>query len=175
MRLTATSRYPAGPDAVARLLADPSLVAETLIEPGPGADGAATPPLKAHVDVTGEADGAFTVAIRRTMPAAGLPDHVRALLPGGLDMRQTIAWDVPAADRSRRGTVAIEIMGAPVRLTGTVVLAPVHSSCEERYDVELRAMIPFVGAKLEQAAAPLVQRTLEAERDAILARLAAAE
>jgi len=152
-------RYPAQVPAVAAMLADEGY-ARTRVE----ASGAAVE----QADVTGSADAAFTVATRRSVPTDQIPAQARAFVGSRLEVRQVEAWEAPAADGARRGTVVVEISGAPVRLTGTVALEPDPSGvgATVTYDGDLKASVPLFGAAVEQAAVGAVRSALEAEQDA---------
>ena len=116
-----------------------------------------------QVDVTPGEEGAFTVTTRRALPTDQIPPNVRAFVGSTLEVRQAEAWEPAAADGGRRGTVAVEIAGAPVRLTGTVVLAGTGGTSTITYDGELKAHVPLFGAAVEEAAAKAVRGALQAE------------
>lgn len=116
-----------------------------------------------QVDVTPGEDGAFTVTTRRALPTDQIPANVRAFVGSSLEVRQVEAWEPAAADGTRRGTVAVEIAGAPVRLTGTVALAGTGAASTLTYDGELKANVPLFGGAVEQAAAGAVRGALQAE------------
>jgi hypothetical protein len=145
-------------------LADPAFVEYWL--------GSGTRPIP-QVRVSGEAAGAFTVAVRSQVALAELPANLRNLLPGDLDIRQVIAWEKPDSQGNRQGTVAVDIFGAPVKLEGIVGLTKREAGqCEQRYVVELQATVPLFGGRIEQAAAGLVRHLLDDERNAMLNALA---
>lgn len=163
MHLSVELRFPAPVEAVGAMLADESFVrwrAER--SGGPGAE-------VLQVDVTGGAAGAFTVAVRRTLPTDQIPAHVRSLVGGGLEIRQAEAWEAQQ-EEERRGTVSLEIAGAPVRLTGTVRLAPDAggdgAGTVQTYEGEVRASVPLFGGAIEEAAADAVRGALAAEERA---------
>jgi hypothetical protein len=148
-------RYPAPVEAVARMLADP----------GYGRARAAASGAVVHqVDVTDEPDGGFAVTTRRSMPTDDIPAHVRHFVGASLDVRQVEAWEGPGPD-GRRGTVVVEIAGAPVRLTGTVELtADGPDASVVAYDGEVKASVPLFAAAVEEAATRAVRAALEAEQ-----------
>jgi len=116
-----------------------------------------------HVDVTPGEGGAFTVTTRRALPTDLIPPQARAFIGDRLEVRQAEAWEAADADGARRGTVAVEIAGAPVRMTGTVALIPGGESSRVVYDGELKANVPLFGAMVEETAAKAVRTALEAE------------
>jgi hypothetical protein len=155
VRVEQVIRYPVPPDAVAAMLADPRFVEHKC---------AATGALSHDADVTGDAGGAFTVSTRRTMPTADLPDIARKFVGETLDVRQVDAWEPPAADGSRAGTVVVEIVGAPLRLTGTQRLDPADGGTRQTLAGDLKASVPLIGGKLEKAAEPAILAAVRKEQ-----------
>jgi len=160
VHLTETIVLPTDPRSAARLLADPEFVREVVAAAGATCE---------QVDVTGSvgADpaGAFTVTTRRTLPADQIPPHLRAFVGGRIEVRQVEAWEAPEDDGARVGTVAVEVVGAPVRLTARATLVPHGTGATAvRYDGELRASVPLFGAAVEEATAAAVRAALEAQR-----------
>ena len=140
------------------MLADPTY-ARTRVE----ASGATVE----QADVTGRADGAFTVTTRRSVPTDQIPAQARSFVGSTLEVRQVEAWEATEPGAPRPGTVVVEISGVPVRLTGTVSLEPDgagHTTLT--YDGDLKASIPLFASAVENAAAGAVRSALEAEQDA---------
>ncbi|GAA4625441.1 DUF2505 domain-containing protein [Cellulomonas oligotrophica] len=158
MQIDVRLSFPVGTAGAARMLADPQYV-HTKVR----ASGA----LDQQVDVTGDAEGAFTVTTRRALPSEQIPAHARALVGSRIDVRQVEAWEAPTADGSRAGTVVVEIAGAPVRVTGRASLAPGEdgASTQVRYVGEVRATVPLFAAAVEDAAAGAVRSVLEVEQE----------
>jgi hypothetical protein len=141
-------------DAAGRMVADRAYAEEK---------GRAMGAVEQQVDVVGDPAGAFTVTARRALPTDDIPPHVRPFVGQQLDVRQIEAWEAPSG-AERHGTVAVEITGAPVRLTGTMVLAPAGDGASTlTYDGELKASIPLFGAAVEQAAGQAIEAGLQAE------------
>lgn len=163
MRLRVTHELPADPHVVARLLADPAYVDAKV-----RASGAHD----RHVDVTGSTTEAFTVTTRRSLPTAQIPAHLAGLVGASIEVRQVEAWEAAAPDGARTGTVVVEIVGAPVRVTGRTALAPAGPGTTTlSYDGDVRAALPIFGAAVEAAAAQAVQTALDAEADVARERL----
>ena len=160
MRVQVQLRYPATVEAVAAMLADPAYGHARVAASGAVAH---------HVDVAHGPDGAFTVTTRRSMPTAGIPANFRAFVGTSLDVRQVEVWEA-GSTAPRRGTVVVEIAGAPVRLTGITTLAPDGAAGSAAsiltYDGEVKAGVPLFGAAMEEAAAHAVRSALEAEQQA---------
>jgi hypothetical protein len=152
-------RYAAPVPAVAAMLADPGYTRARVEASGAGV---------LQADVTGTPDGAVTVTTRRSTPSDQIPAQARAFVGSTLEIRQVEAWEAPTADGdTRRGTVAVEIPGAPVRLTGTVTLATDGPDASVlTYDGDLKASVPLFATAIEQAAAGAVRSALQAEQDA---------
>lgn len=154
MHLSVQARYPAEPERVAAMLADPAFV-----EAKVRASGA----LAQQVDVVGTDRSAFTVTTRRQMPSTGIPAQFRSLVGSTLEVRQVEAWE-PPGDGDRRGTVVVEITGAPVRLSGTLrLVAGGDGTTTQLVDGELKASVPLFGAAVEDATASAVRAAVAAE------------
>lgn len=155
MHLTVELTYAADADAVAAMLADESFV-RWRAQRGPGGDVEQT-------DVTGSPATGFSVVVRRTLPTDLIPAQVRPFVGDHLEVRQAEVWEAPVGDL-RTGTIAVEIAGAPVRVTGTVRLEPLpDGGTRQVYDGEVRSTVPIFGAAVAEAAARAVRTTLEAE------------
>ena len=111
-------------------------------------------------------DGAFTVVIRRAVPAAAIPAEFRAFVGGQISVRYTEAW-APALFNGdatdREGTFAVEIMGAPGRASGAVVLKPVEGGTAFGLAGDVQAPVPLVGAVVERAVAAAIEQALPQE------------
>lgn len=170
MHLTVDLTYPAGPDDVSAMLADESFVrwrTERTVRAGTPGGGTVE-----QADVTGSVDSGFTVVVRRTLATDQIPAQARSFVGNTLEVRQAEAWE--AADDGRRaGTLAVEIIGVPVRITGTTgLLALPGGGSALTYDGDVKATVPLFGTVVEEAAAAAVRTTLEAEAEAGRAWLA---
>lgn len=157
MHLSAHARYDADLATTVRMLADEAFVEEKV-----RASGA----LSQQVDVVGGADEAFTVTTRRQMPTEGIPAQFRSLVGASLEVRQVEAWEGPST-AGRRGTVVVEIVGAPVRLTGTLELVEAgDGTTVQHFEGDLKASIPLFAAAVEQATEQAVRAAIAAEERA---------
>ncbi|QAY63419.1 DUF2505 domain-containing protein [Xylanimonas allomyrinae] len=156
MHLTVEQTYPASVDDVAAMLADASFVrwrAERTTGGG-SVDQA---------DVDADDAGGFTVLVRRTLPTDQIPAQARPFVGARLEVRQAEVWEPPQGDH-RVGTVALEITGAPVRLTGTVALEPSpDGGTRQVYTGDVRATVPLFASVVEQATVGTVRAALTAE------------
>jgi hypothetical protein len=163
VHLSAQAQYDATVQHVAAMLADPEFV-----EAKVRASGATSQ----QVDVVGSSDEAFTVTTRRQMPTTSIPSQFRSFVGASLEVRQVEAWEGPEPG-ARRGTVVVEVTGAPVRLTGTMHLSTgPDGGTAHRYDGELKASIPLFGAAVEEAMAAAVHDAIAAEERVATAWLA---
>jgi hypothetical protein len=164
VKLAADIRYDAAPGAVIAMLADPAFQDEVC---------AATGALSHEVSVEGSPAGpALTITTTRTLPADELPDFVRRLAGDTLQVRRTDVWNPADADGGRSGRVSVEIVGTPVKLTGTLSLATDGSGSLERVDGDLTASIPLLGGKVEKAAEPPIRAAIAKEQQVGTAWLA---
>ena len=157
MRVEDEIRYPAPPEAVAAMLADPEFVNHKV---------AATHALSHDVEVVGDAAGAFTVTTRRTMPTDTLPDAARSFVGDTLEIRQVEAWEAPSPDGSRSGSLVVEVVGAPLRLTGLLALRPEGDQTVQSVTGDLTSSVPLLGKRLEKAAHPAFLAAIRSEAQA---------
>ena len=153
MHLTAEVRYPADIARVGALLADPDFVAAKV-----RASGAS----KQHVEVVRTSSDAFTVTTRRSMPTNGIPPQFRSLTGSTIEVRLVEAWEAQRG-QERRGTLVVEIIGAPVRLTGTLLLTEDDGATTQHLEGELRASVPLFASAVEEATAQAVAEAVRAE------------
>lgn len=154
MHLTAEVRYPADIARVGAMLSDPEYVAAKV-----RASGASDQ----HVAVMQTAPDAFTVTTRRTMPTNGIPAQFRSLIGSSIEVRLVEAWEAQRGEE-RRGTIAVEILGAPVRLTGTLLLTSGDDGATTQHlEGDVRASVPLFASAVEEATARAVTEAVRAE------------
>ncbi|GAA4357820.1 DUF2505 domain-containing protein [Angustibacter luteus] len=155
MKFLADIRYDAAPDDVFAMLTDPDFQRQVC---------EATGAIDHSVDVE-QAGGGATITTTRTLPADDLPDFVRKFVGSTLKVMRVDHWGAAGADGAREGTVVVEIQGAPVRLSGTIALAPDGAGTAERVDGDLKASVPLVGGKIEKAAEPAIRAAIAKEQE----------
>lgn len=164
MHLTVDLTYPASPEVVSAMFADVRFVrwrSERTVRAGTPGGGTV-----AQADVTGSVDHGFTVVVRRTLATDQIPTQARSFVGGALEIRQAEAWEA-MADGRRLGTLAVEILGAPVRIRGRGRMEELpDGGTRLTYDGEVRSTVPLFGAVVEEAAAKAVRTALEAEAEA---------
>ena len=97
------------------------------------------------------------------MPTAQFPDFVRSMVGATITVTEVDDWGAARPDGSRAGTITVSISGAPLRLTGTLALHPASSGATADIEADLKASIPFLGGRLESAAAPAILAAVRAE------------
>jgi len=115
-------------------------------------------------------EGAVTAVARLAMASDVVPANFRSFVGAELDIHQTTAWaepelSDPAGTGKRVGTFALEIHGAPVRISGTLILdaAANGSGSILTYSGEIVASVPLFGAMIEKAIAGVVTSMLAQE------------
>ena len=114
------------------------------------------------VDVAGGPAGE-RVRTERHLKSHGLPDVARSFVGEHLTIVEVQDWSAPAADGSRQSAVDMHVKGAPLTLKGTMRLEPSGSGTVKVLDAELKAHVPFIGAKIERAAAEPINAAIEIE------------
>lgn len=163
MQVTASIPYPADPEAVFAMLTDKAFLTQVC---------EATGAVRHEVSVTRDGDGA-SVTTRRELPTDQIPDFVKRFVGQTLTVVRVDHWQPAAPDGSRQGSIVVEIVGAPVRLSGTLTLRPDGTGTLEDVDGELKASVPLVGGKVEKAAEPAIRSGLRKEEKLGRAWLAA--
>jgi hypothetical protein len=155
MRITHQHRFDAPIERVIAMLRDEGFAHERA-----RAAGAAD----ADVAIDRGEDGAFSVAIRRAVPASSIPAEFRSFVGSNLVVRYTEAWSAPSAEVvGREGTFAVEVIGAPGHARGSLVLTPNGNSTAFGLAGELEAKVPLVGAMVEKAVAGAIEKSLPLE------------
>jgi hypothetical protein len=145
--------FAASLDRVVEMLADEGFAHERARASG-AADG------EAWVD--GTAATAFTVSIRRSVPATSIPSEFRSFVGKDLHVRYTEAWEAPSGD-DRIGTFAVEIVGAPGHVGGALGLTPLADGTEFLATGEVKVSIPLFGSIVERAVMDAVLKGLSLE------------
>ncbi len=140
MDLNTTLRFPADPGTVFEMLVDPDYV---------GRKAQAANAIRHEVSVQRDGDSA-KIWLLRVMPP-DVPDFVRRFVGDTIDLEQTDVWGPATADGSRDGTISIDMREAPVRLRGTMILAPDGGGTLTEVSGTIKASIPLIGGKVESA------------------------
>ena len=113
------------------------------------------------VDVSGGPAG--RVRTERHLRSQGLPDVAKSFVGEHLTIIEVQDWSGPAGDGSRQSAVDMHVKGAPLTLKGTLRLEPTASGTVKVLDAELKAHVPFIGGRIEKAAAEPIKAAIEIE------------
>jgi hypothetical protein len=116
------------------------------------------------VDVAG-GPGGERVTTERHLRSAGLPDVAKSFVGEHLTIVEVQTWSGPAADGSRESAVDMHVKGAPLTLKGTLRLEPSGAGTLKVLDADLKAHVPFIGGKIERAAAEPINAAIGIETD----------
>ena len=114
------------------------------------------------VDVGGGPAGE-RVRTERHLRSQGLPDVAKSFVGEHLTIIEVQDWSRPAGDGSRQSAVDMHVKGAPLTLKGTLRLEPTASGTVKVLDAELKAHVPFIGSRIEKAAAEPIKAAIEIE------------
>ncbi len=114
------------------------------------------------VDVSGGPAGE-RVRTERHLRSQGLPDVAKSFVGEHLTIIEVHDWSGPAGDGSRQSAVDMHVKGAPLTLKGTLRLEPTASGTVKVLDLELKAHVPFIGGRIEKAAAEPIKAAIEIE------------
>ena len=161
MRLSVEQSLPVRPDELMTLMSDEKFVVFRASVESTTVEGSVVDPA---------ADGSLRITLRRTMPSSQIAVQVRAFVGSRLEVRHVEVWEPPKPGRWF-GTVAVEITGTPVRMSGTVSLAETPEGCTVTYEGTVTASLPVFGAAVEEAAAATLRSVLDAEEERVRAWL----
>jgi Protein of unknown function (DUF2505) len=103
-----------------------------------------------------------TVIADRVMPVHGAPDVIRAMVPTGIRVVETLRW-APVTDGSRVAAIRVDFPHHPLTMRGTLSLTPADGGTEATIGAHLRAAVPFVAGRLERMAARLIVQAVTVE------------
>jgi Protein of unknown function (DUF2505) len=112
-----------------------------------------------------ETPSGLVVVTRRRMPTDDLPDPFAGFVGAHVDVVETTQWGGADDDGARQAAYTLDVDGTPVDLVGGVHLAPGGVGTVHTVDGELRAHVPLLGSRIEDAVAPVVTRALELEQE----------
>jgi hypothetical protein len=109
-------------------------------------------------------DDARTIVTRRRLPTEGFPDFARRFVGDAVDVVETQVWGLaPDDDGGHTASLHVEIPRTPVTMSGSAFLTAAGSGTEHTIEGELKANVPFIGSKIEEAIAPILARALRLE------------
>lgn len=117
-------------------------------------------------DIIRHGDGALTSAVRRTMSGDLIPANLKSFVGNQLEVRQTEAWaEAALSPGQRHGTFALEVTGAPVRISGNMVVRPASQGSILEYNGDVVAAVPLFASTVESAVGQAVTKVLESEEE----------
>lgn len=156
MDIDADMHYPAGPDRVMAVLSDPAFQDEKCRQTGA---------LSHTVSVTQPGDR-VVIDTLRSMPMDSLPDFARSFLGGKLEVHEVQDWGPAGADGSREAALRVEIANTPMKLSGSMAMRPDGDTATTVViRSQLKANIPLIGGKAEQAAAGPIRAAIAKEEE----------
>jgi len=112
-----------------------------------------------------EQDQRTIIVSTRDMATDEFPAFVKSMVGETLAVTETQDWGPPGTDGARQGRLTVDIAGAPIDLQGTLSLAPGGQGSVESIEGDLKAKVPILGGKIEQAAAPAIQSAIRVESE----------
>ena len=116
-----------------------------------------------------DGDG-FVIRTSRTVDV-DLPGFARRVLKPTNTLVQVDRWGPADAAGARNGDFAIEVKGAPLKIRGTMRVAPAGGGCRHIVQGKLDVKVPVIGGKLAGWAEGPSQQRLDAEYEFHRARL----
>jgi hypothetical protein len=155
--INAEMHFAAPGDRVMAVLTDPDFQDEKCVETGA---------LEHAVSITSPGDRTV-IDTRRNMPMDSLPDFARSFLGGKLEVHEVQDWGPDNGDGTRDGRLSVDISGTPMKLKGTLALRPEGGAGASVIVIrsELKANIPFIGGKAEEAAAGPIRAAIAKEEE----------
>lgn len=103
------------------------------------------------------------VRTERHLPSQTLPDVAKSFVGEHLTIIEVHTWSLPGSDGSRESVLDLHVKGAPLTLKGTLRLEPTKRGTVQVLDAELKAHVPFIGGKIERAAADPIETAIDIE------------
>ncbi len=139
MDLHAEQRFPAAPDEVAVMLADPGFVRRWC---------EATHASGATVSIDGAPPQPFMVTTTRAYPTDSFPSFARRFVGDALEISQTDNWSA-VGDGTWAGESEVATTAVPARMLAKISLVPDGEMTRQVVDGDLKVSIPLVGVKVE--------------------------
>ena len=115
--------------------------------------------------------GGLTLVTRRVVPLE-LPGFAKKVLSPRQSVTQTDVWSAADAKGVRTGTFEVVAKGSPVRVRGSMRLAPKGTRrCENTTSVSIECKVPLIGDKIAGFVAGDTRHAVDHEQTWISARL----
>ncbi|WP_172119534.1 DUF2505 domain-containing protein [Actinomyces faecalis] len=163
MKKTVTVTYPAEPQRVTQMLADPRYLRGRLSR---------VDLEDAEVEVTERGRG-FVSTVRGQVPSSRLPQAAARFVRSAVGFALSESWGEPADDGARDGSMEVTVSGAPVRLGARLRLRPATTQVTTlTMDLDLGVNVPLLGRSLEDKAMSMVDAVVTDEERRAAAWLA---
>ena len=160
MKVTQTASYALPPNEIMAIIADTEFQDEKC---------RATYALDYETSVT-DGGGRTVVETERALPTEHLPDIAKGFIGNRLVIHEAQTWSGPDAGGRYTAHLTLHVQGAPITGSGTRRLAPDGEGSHDEIRLELKAAIPLIGRRIEEAAAPAVKAAAEIETELLTAR-----
>lgn len=119
--------------------------------------------------------GHTVVTTQRSMPMEHIPEVARGFMGNRLVIHETQEWSGPNAAGLYTADLKVHIEGAPITGRGRRLLQPADAGgTHDQIQIVIKASIPLIGRKIEEAAGPPVGAAAEIETELLAARASGA-
>ena len=154
MKLREQIAYPADIDAVFTMLCDPAYRRRVC---------AATYAIDHRVAIQPRGD-IVAVTIVRVMPA-DVPAMLRPVVGDRIEIQQTEQWSTTGDGGQRTADLAVQILGQPAHMSGTIALGELGGATVGTIEGELHVRVPFFGGRLADEMVRAFRFALTVEAD----------
>lgn len=161
MRITRSVTLPAGVEDAFAVIASPEYQQSKVAAQSQGATATV-------IDQTG---GVVAVHSQRRVPTRGMPGPIVSMVGDTLVIVEQQTWRPAKAGGTRSADLEITVDGAPVGLVGTITLSPDAAGSRLSVEADLSCSVPLFGRKIEQAAKPTIEESIDFESRLLTERL----
>lgn len=162
MKITRSATLPAGVEDAFALISSQEYQLAKVTSQAPDATA----------QVTDQVGGVVAIHSERSLPTQGMPGPVVSMVGSTLTITERQTWRPAKGDGSRTADLEITVGGMPVGLVGTITLSPTAAGSTMAVDADLTCTIPLFGKKIEEAAKPTIEETIDDEARLLKERLA---
>lgn len=105
-----------------------------------------------------------TMTTKRRLSTDQIPDFVRKFVGATIQLEEITTW-LPGDADSRTAEIRLSVAGAPVTMTGRYTFSADGAGTKEVADGKVKASIPFLGGKVEEAVLPIILTGLGADEE----------
>lgn len=125
----------------------------------------------ATATVTEQAGGTLAVHSVRNVPTTGMPGPIVSMVGQTLTITEQQTWRSAKDDGSRTADLELTVAGVPLSLVGTITLSPTTTGARLTVEADLSCSLPLFGKKVEEAAKPAIDESIDHEVTQLTARL----